>query len=434
MIPTPIADFLDKYDALGAARFHMPGHKGAYRGDITEIDGAGDLFSDVGIVAESESAASGVFGSKTFYSIEGSSLAIRTMASLAVRGRGKRVIAARNAHVSFISAVIMLDLDVEWLTPADGGNRVFCGVTPDGVARAIDSSDEPPAFVYITSPDYLGNIADIAGIARVCHERGTLLLVDNAHGAYLKFLTPSLHPVDLGADMCADSAHKTLPVLTGGAYLHLSDDASKFAPFVKETMRHFATSSPSYPIMRSLDEANRILSELPGRLSTFAEKMGGVKKALSDAGWRLIGDEALKISLMTKPYGYTGDEVAEYLISRGIVAEFHDPDFISFMATPENTDEDLTALTSALTSLPRRAAIDTAPPAVTTPRAAMTPREAFFAEREALPPRECVGRIAASASVSCPPAIPIVMPGEVIDKDAADTLEYYGTKKVFVVK
>lgn len=79
-----------------------------------------------------------------------------------------------------------------------------------------------PAAVYITSPDYLGNLADIGGMSDVCRKYGVLLIVDNAHGAYLHFLPKPEHPLDLGAEMCCDSAHKTLPVLTGGAYLHIS--------------------------------------------------------------------------------------------------------------------------------------------------------------------------------------------------------------------
>ena len=433
MIPTPIADFIEKYEHSGAARFHMPGHKGAFSGDITEIDGAGDLFSEDGVVAESERVASSVFGCATYYSTEGSSLAIRTMASLAVRGGNRRVVAARNAHVSFISAAILLDLDVSWLFPTVCGGRVSCAVTPEDVAAAIDERD--PAFVYVTSPDYFGNFADIEGIARVCHEKGVLLLVDNAHGAYLKFLLPSRHPIDLGADMCADSAHKTLPVLTGGAYLHLSESAAeKFSPFVKETMRIFATSSPSYMILRSLDEANRTLENYPERLSAFAEKVTAIKKSLSGAGFSLIGEEPMKITVATKPYGYTGDEVAQRLISLGVIPEFHDPDHITFMLSPENTDGDLERLTRAFSALQRRGAVTDAPPTVRPAKAVMTPREAFFAPREALPPDECVGRVASSPSVSCPPAIPIVIPGETIDRGAAQAFKYYGIIRIFVVK
>ena len=108
--------------------------------------------------------------------------------------------------------------------------------------------------VYITSPDYLGGVQDIAALAEVCHARGVPLLVDNAHGAYLKFLSPSRHPLDLGADMCCDSAHKTLPVLTGGAYLHVAKGAmAAYEAEARHSLAVFGSSSPSYLILQSLD-------------------------------------------------------------------------------------------------------------------------------------------------------------------------------------
>ena len=190
----------------------MPGHKGigalgCESADITEIDGADSLYEAHGIIRESEENASALFGCPTFYSAEGSSLAIRAMIYLAVLAareedpaRPPIVFAARNCHKTFVSAAALLDIDVRWLYPETGGNYLSCTVTPQALDAALDAAEIKPAAVYITSPDYLGSIADVAGLAAVCHRRGTLLLVDNAHGAYLRFLPVSRHPVDLGAD------------------------------------------------------------------------------------------------------------------------------------------------------------------------------------------------------------------------------------------
>ncbi len=435
---TPLDDFLVEYEKSGAARFHMPGHKG--RGaiekyDVTEIDGAGNLFSDEGIIAESEIEASKLFGCRTYYSAEGSSLAIRTMMALAAKKRGGKVLAGRNAHRAFLSAAILLGLDVEWIYPEDGASYVSCALNGERVAGALDSMDSSPSCVYVTSPDYLGNVSDIESIAAVCRKRGVPLLVDNAHGAYLKFLPESRHPIDLGATMCADSAHKTLPVLTGGAYLHLSKSAEElFADEVKETMEIFASSSPSYLIMRSLDRANEYLSAYPERLSAFAEKVSRLKDTLTAAGHSLVGDEPLKITIRTKPYGYTGDEMSSVLYSKGVICEFHDPDFISFMLTPENTDEDLMRLKDALLGTVKKAPLEEKYPPYSAPRRVLSPRDALFRESETVPVAECVGRVAAVTSVSCPPAIPIVICGEMIDDGARALLEYYGTEFVKVIK
>lgn len=111
---------------------------------------------------------------------------------------------------------------MEWLFPEGAKSLCACPITAEQVAEGLKKSS---AFaVYITAPDYLGGSPDIKGIAAACRAAGVPLLVDNAHGAYLKFLHPSKHPLDLGAAMSCDSAHKTLPVLTGGAYLHLSEE------------------------------------------------------------------------------------------------------------------------------------------------------------------------------------------------------------------
>ena len=226
---TPICDFVRDYALKAPLRLHMPGHKGkALLGpealDITEVSGADSLYEAAGIIRRSEENASRLFGCPTFYSAEGSSQCIRAMLYLALlrakeEGRRPLIAAARNVHRSFLSAVALLGLEVVWLWPEEG-SYLSCGVSPQALEELLRA--EKPTAVYLTSPDYLGNMADVAALAQVCHRHGALLLVDDAHGAYLRFLESSLHPMDLGADMCCDSAHKTLPVLTGGAYLHIS--------------------------------------------------------------------------------------------------------------------------------------------------------------------------------------------------------------------
>ena len=440
MLPTPIADFIEEYNASGAARFHMPGHKGRFLPecayDITEFDGAGDLFAAGGIVADSEAVASSLFGCRTFYSAEGSSLAIRTMLALATGNGSKTVLAGRNAHRAFLSAAILLGLEAEWLCPEENASCLSCPLTAEQVRAALDARKEPPAAVYLTSPDYLGHTADIAGIAAVCHERGVPLLADNAHGAYLRFLSPSRHPIDLGADLCADSAHKTLPVLTGGAYLHLSDRAAErwTAEEVKETMALFATASPSYLILRSLDLANRYLETYPQRLSAFLSQTEALQRRLTEAGYALEGDEPLKLTVNAKEYGYTGTELARRLYEKKLIPEFYDPDFVTCMLTPENTAEELRRLEEALLSVKKKPPLREECPTFRLPERAMSPREAFFAPKETVPLEKSMGRVCAAAAASCPPAVPIVVCGEVVDETAAALLRYYGIDRIGVVK
>lgn len=179
----------------------------------------------------------------------------------ALPGRDRLILAARNVHRSFVYAAALLDLPVRWLWPQAGGSLCSCPVTGEELDQALSSLPRPPAAVYVTSPDYLGLMQPIEELAQVCHRHGTLLLVDNAHGAYLHFLPKPCHPMDLGADLCCDSAHKTLPVLTGGAYLHISRQAPPaMASRAKQAMAMFGSTSPSYLTLASLDLCNGYLA------------------------------------------------------------------------------------------------------------------------------------------------------------------------------
>ena len=435
----PICDFVRDYAQSDNIRLHMPGHKGKKRLgvealDITEIDGADSLYEATGIIQRSEENASRLFGCPTFYSTEGSSQCIRAMLYLAVlhaKQQGKRpvIAAGRNAHKTFLTGAALLDLDVRWMYPKDDGSYLSCNLTPEAVEAALER--DAPTAVYLTSPDYPGNVADIAGIAKVCKKHGALLLVDNAHGAYLKFLRPSRHPMDLGADLCCDSAHKTLPVLTGGAYLHGTE---KFRDWAKNALALFGSTSPSYLILQSLDGANPYLASLADKLKGFLPQVEAVKEKLEEKGYILCGQEPLKITISAKPYGYTGQELAEILLNYHIVSEFADPDFLVLMLTPENTLAELDTLAEALLSIPAKAPILEPLPRFQPGCRVCSPREAMLSPTETLPVTECEGRVLAAATVGCPPAVPIVVSGERIDAHAMACFRYYGITHCSVMK
>lgn len=442
---TPIADFVRKYADTERVRAHMPGHKGAHmlgceRYDITEVEGADVLYHAEGIIRESERIASHLFGTaRTLYSCEGSSLSIRAMLYLAMlyakqEGREPLVFAGRNAHKAFLCACALLDIEIEWIW-GGGEDILSCGITPEHLAEALAKVGRTPCAVYITSPDYLGNTADIAGLSRVCREHGVLLLTDNAHGAYLNFLPETKHPIALGADICCDSAHKTLPVLTGGGYLHISQHAPAICrDSADAAMALFASTSPSYLILQSLDLANAYIADgYPEKLAVLCDRMAELKHRLARIGYTLAGDEEAKLTVRAKKYGYRGDELSDILRAHGIECEFADPDYTVLMLSPENTREDIDAVERALCSIPRKEEITDVMPELPRPVCAMTPREAMLA-----PSRECgvhdaIGRVLAQPSVSCPPAIPVLVCGEVIDESAVSVFEYYGIDRCKVI-
>lgn len=443
---TPICDFVNEYAKSNAMRLHMPGHKGkeilGFESlDITEISGADSLYEAQGIIKESEKNASVLFGCPTFYSTEGSSQCIRSMmflVSLYAKNIGKKplILAGRNAHKTFISAAAMIDFDVEWIYPQSDESYLSCKITAERLDIILNNMKQKPVAVYLTNPDYLGNCVDIANISTVCRKNGVILAVDNAHGAYLKFLEKSEHPVDLGADICCDSAHKTLPVLTGGAYLHVSDNAPElFRSNAKTALSMFGSTSPSYIIMQSLDAVNAYIAEdYSEKLSVLINKITEIKAELIDNGYEFIGDEPLKLTFDIKKYGYSGNEFADILSDNNIICEFSDPDYVVLMLTPETGESNLDLMKDILLSIPRKDTIEAHSPDFIACKRVISIREAVFSESETIPACNAEGRILAVSDAGCPPAVPVVISGEMIDKHSLECFEYYGIEECKVIK
>ena len=463
---TPVADFIDSYIAGDGVRAHMPGHKGAGPlgvevRDITEIAGADVLSESVGILGESQQNACTLFGTgATLYSTEGSSLAVKAML-YSVMMHWKHcvkemeysrpfILAARNVHRAMLDGCALLDLDLEFIRSSQAQGLCSAVVTAQEVEQSLKACGQLPAAVYLTSPDYLGVQSEIAAIAEVCHKYGTLLAVDNAHGAYLAFLEASKHPIHLGADICCDSAHKTLPVLTGGAYLHLHENiVSEILDSARKGLTMFGSTSPSYLILQSLDLCNVYLEQKFRReLAECVEKVRQFKKAAGDRGLHIMEGEPLKIVIDTGASGYDGEKIAGELREFvccigerrrfGIECDFADHHTVVFMMSPQNGPEDWQMLYRWLDRTRLLKPGKAFAPAKTLGEEhavrRMTIREAVFAESEIIPVREAEGRILAQETVSCPPAISIAVSGEEIDRNMIRVFEEYGIRDVSVVK
>ena len=434
----PLYQALQEHRAKQRASFHTPGHKnsplalpdGLYALDFTELPDTDSLFEASGAIREAELAAARLFGARrTLISAGGCSLCIQAMLRLALP-QGGQAVCGRVVHRSAVNAMALLDLEPVW--------------APNSTAGILKKLEQTPqaGAVYVTSPSYYGQLMDIPALAEACKRRGIPLLVDNAHGAHLAFTEPRLHPLQLGASMTACSAHKTLGVLTGGAWLNIADE--RYCGGAKQAMSLFASTSPNYMVMASLDWARAWLEEhaalaypvLQARVAALREQAAAL-----GFGFPQGRCDPTRLTLDASPLGFTGEEAARRFRAEGVECEMADGAYVVFIATPFNSDADFDRLARAL---PRVAAKRGEPQGRTGgtargPFPAIAPaklrlRAAVFAPHEEIPLAFAAGRIAAEAACPCPPGIPVVMPGDIITPEAAEFLKSYGFFTIKVLK
>lgn len=427
-ISAPIHEFLCGYAEENPVRCHMPGGK-SNPFDITEIEGADSLFESCGIIKESEDIAAGLFGAeKTLFSCGGSTLSIQTMLGIAKSCNlaKNRVAASRYCHKSLISAAVLLGLEIDWIMP---DSFLSCKVTAAAVREKITSDT---LCVFVQSIDYYGGECDIAGISEVCKKRGVPLLVDNAHGAYLVFT--SRHPLALGADMTADSAHKTLPCLTGGAYLHIGEKAPKeYLSAAKDTMSLFGSSSPSYLILDSLDLCNLHIYGERERAERVFEGVRALKSGLKALGYSVRQSDQLRVTIDACAYGYSGGELSGLFRERGIVCEYSDEKYLVMLFSTGQNLKDFDRILEAAKSIPPKKEKTIAAFSGVLPPCEMPPRDALFSPSEEIETVKAEGRICGGIHCPCPPCVPVVMPGERYTKEGIEMLLAYGVKRVKAV-
>ncbi len=444
MLEDTLYQRLREHQALDHSSFHTPGHKCAgffpddlLSLDLTELPDTDSLFESSGIIHEAEKKLASLFNTEaSMISAGGCTLAIQAMLRIA-SSRGRRIIIGRNAHRSAVNACALLGIEPIWVMPEPNDGHFTGVVSPDAVERAFAAGSGISAC-YLTSPDYYGELSDIRAIADICHKNGALLLVDNAHGSHLAFLDNNLHPTALGADMSACSLHKTLPVLTGGAVLNVADPA--LVPECKQAMALFGSTSPSYPIMASIDLCRAYLENGGIDDYRYLEKRVMQIKALAKAGGLTMPSgicDPLRLCINTSRAGIIGNRQTEYFHGFKVEPEFCDGENAVFIITPFNTERDIQRLESAVSSLhaPSYSADEHIPcsvPAV--PKRMISPREALLACSELLPAELALGRISADSPCICPPGIPIVMPGELVDDNVIAALKSAGIADISVVK
>ena len=264
------------------------------------------------------------------------------------------------------------------------------------------------------------------------------VLIDNAHGAYLRFVdkrkfgTEYLHPLELGFPlMSAESAHKTLPVLTGGAYLHFANgtDFSR----AKEFMGIFGSSSPSYLIMESLDRFNGLIAANVNSVTHACEAVAALKAKLTKAGVPLRKSDPLRIVINARQSGLSGFEYAAVLRKNGVECEMADENRVVLLFSSATTVKDCERAEMAVLFAPQNKPLPEVKYPVIKPKQDMPIYEALFLPQKRVPVQNAGGEVCAGMNAPCPPGVPLVMPGEIIDHYVVEALAQYGVKYISVV-
>ncbi len=429
----------------------MPGHKGTnlfkrlgydkfmkdfFDYDITEFPGADSLHQAEGIIKQSQDEYAQLYGVKHSYYLVNSSTGGVIASILATVKKGKKLLLARNCHKSAFNALSLADIQPVYVHPEYLEEWGISGaIKPDDIEKALSSNTDIEA-VILPSPNYYGVCSDIKAIADIVHKYGKILIVDQAHGAHLKFFSNWDTRKDMpksaeeqGADIVINSIHKTLGSLTQTAVLNLnSDNVDQFR--LEDKLRAIQSTSPSYILMTSLElnkeilnqHGKQLLTEWSDNLDYFYE---GAKKI---PGLRIMNNidrmDWTKINLDMSAYDIDGAELEKLLIDDQIYPELYTGNILMCMTGLGNTRSDyekllnrLTVIADANTLVPddvpkKKKLVLPAPPRVTD-----IPRGKKRVKLE-----DSIGCVCALSVIPYPPGIPLVCPGEIIEQDAVDYL------------
>lgn len=439
----PLFDFINSIKDQQTHRFFMPGHKGELAGylkqvapfDITEIQGADYLYQANGIIAQVEQKAREVFQTgSSVISVGGSSLSIQSMLCACLQ-EGDSLLCERNCHSSAVNAMGLLGLVPVWLNnEIQEKTQLAQPITKEQVENKIRLHPEVKA-VFITSPNYFGQVADIASIAKVCNKHRVLLLVDNAHGAILHFLKESQHPIQLGADYCCDSLHKTLPALTGTGLLHCKEKGQE--KNLKQAMELFASTSPSYLLMLSVEDCLHSLLEndVNEQLENLQEHIKKTNQLVKQIGGTVIEDNFhLRLCICMNALGYNAQELTSELRANKIEPEYVSENFVVLLPGFSTQEKEYLKLNQVLGNLKKKTAKAIIKREFFKTTSVLPLRKALLGEKEEVSLNEAEGRISGQTVSICPPGVAVLLPGDLIEEQTVQQLKNSGIFSLKVVK
>lgn len=458
-VNTPIINALEEYKNNNKTKMHMPGHKGGkgfekwfsenlVQYDLTEIPGLDNFHNPEGVIKSSMEKCAKIFGArKSFYLVNGSTSGIHAMLISALN-RGDKLLVQRDCHQSIINALILFGIQPVFISP--GYNEHWHLKMPAGLQTwenaVLNNPDVKGAI--ITYPDYYGMCAPLSGIADLMHQKGKLLLVDEAHGAHFaisKKLPQSA--LEQGADLCVQSFHKTLPALTQAAVLHIGSNRI-LEDRVQRAVSMLTTTSPSYLIMASIEytvnfaetSGNEKYERLISLLDGIKNELGKMKKL------KILPDEIqgikrdpTRIVIETSGTGFSGyDLYAKLNEEYGIVAEMADESHVVFIVTTADDENDLTKLKNSLIELDHKSepvkysekCLSSMP--VEQENSAMPELSVYLNGGRDISLSDSEGKKCAGMVTPYPPGIPLLCPGEIITREHIRFLSELVTKKADV--
>jgi lysine decarboxylase len=456
---TPIYDEIKKYIQSGTLPFHMPGHKmgkglgpdyvkNLARIDLTEIPGLDDLARPTGIIRQAEKLAAKAFAAKdTYFLVNGSTSGIYSIIST-ICSPGESLIVSRDCHKSVITGMMLAGVQPIFVMPeVDQYFGISSFITTESIKKALEENPSAKG-VLLTCPNYYGICSDLTEISKLIHSRGKILAIDEAHGAHFAFNDKLPVPaIKAGADICVQSAHKTLPAFTQGAYVHVGSDRIN-QERLRSFLQIYQTSSPSYIIMSSLDiardimetEGSKYLDRLIAMIEQGKNSMGDYRCLILEPSSQKQGQDYIldptRIVINVRKLGITAFEAERIIREKwGIQAEMSDLYNIVFITTVSDREDDIRRLFQSIIEMAQ--SLDAAKDktqkeeslpmlgkdySLELPIQAIKTNETLFAQYENLSIYEASGRVSKDIVAPYPPGTPILCPGELITDKIIDII------------
>ncbi|MBN3552959.1 aminotransferase class I/II-fold pyridoxal phosphate-dependent enzyme [Fictibacillus nanhaiensis] len=454
----PLYEALINHSHTNKWSFHVPGHKNGhifeeravahFRSvlpfDVTELSGLDDLHHPEGVILEAQHLLANYYKVKqSFFLVNGSTCGNHAMI-LASFNPEDIVLVQRNCHKSVLNGLELAGVTPVFLhTEMDEEGGYPLGVPLQTVKEAVERYPHMKGII-LTNPTYYGMQQDIQDIADLIHSLGGVVLVDEAHGAHFGLKDMPISSIHKGADMVVQSAHKTLPALTMGAYLHVNSERVNIHR-LKHALQLVQSSSPSYLIMASLDlsrlylenlsndDINRILSQAEG-MRKYMDSLPHLKVMKASDRYQI---DPLKITVQSDRE-LSGYELQVLFEKEGLFTELSDDRNVLFVLPlgPLNDSTDLQRVLKKVSDQlsqynSRKQTEQSLTDVLQVSRLSLSYREMRGLQSKPLSMMESDGQIAAEAVIPYPPGIPLVAKGEQITSkhiDEYSTLKQKGAR------